>query len=117
MTKQTDTIIVAYDGSADADLALSWAAAEAQSAALGLKVLIVHDTSLAPYPPYEGEGELEWAARAEVLVKELGIDDASVEIKPGRIVPTLTHAAEGAAMLVIGSRGHGRAGELFVGSE
>ncbi|HET7734510.1 MAG TPA: universal stress protein [Nocardioidaceae bacterium] len=116
MTKQADTLLVAYDGSVDADLALNWAAAEARSTGLRLRVLTVHDTSVTPWPPYESERDLERVAQAEVLVKELGIDDAVVESKPGRIVPTIVQEAAGVALLVTGSQGHGRAGEIFVGS-
>lgn len=116
MTKNVGTVLVAYDGSVDADLALEWAAREARSAGLRLKVIVVRDTTLTPWPPYEGESELEWVSRAELLVKELGFDDAHVELRPGRIVPTVAAAAEGAELVVVGSRGHTAAGELFIGS-
>src|SRR5690349_1914127 len=116
MTKNVGTVLVAYDGSVDADLALEWAAREARSAGLRLKVVVVRDTTLTPWPPYEGESELEWVSRAELLVKELGFDDAHVELRPGRIVPTVAAAAEGTELVVVGSRGHTAAGELFIGS-
>lgn len=116
MMKQPDTILVAYDGSGDADLALNWAAAEARATGFRLRVLTVHDTAVVPWPPYESERDLDRIAQAEMLLKELGIDDAVVDSKPGRVVPTIVHEAEGAALLVVGSKGHSPAGELFVGS-
>lgn len=116
MTKTADSILVAYDGSTDSDLALNWAAGEARASGLALRVMTVHDTQVTPWPPYESERDVERVAQAELLLKELGHEDVAVETGIGAVVPTLLQAAKDAAMLVAGSEGHGRAAEFFSGS-
>jgi nucleotide-binding universal stress UspA family protein len=58
----------------------------------------------------------ELGERAQGLLREAGVPDVRVERHAGALVPALVPLADDASMLVLGSRGHGRAGQAFVGS-
>jgi nucleotide-binding universal stress UspA family protein len=118
-------ILLAYDGSSDARLALDWAAAEAHRTHAPVHVLAVNEV----LPPTWGgvggiyvyaesytqdsSAVLEEAAKA---LADAGITATTTEQRSGHAVDELLRAAASASVLVVGSRGHGRAGEAFVGS-
>jgi nucleotide-binding universal stress UspA family protein len=123
-------IVCGVDGSPGADAALAWAAAEARLR--GAKLRIVHAWHLpaATYgsggfvPPVgmTWEDDLEAAARTGLDKK---VDDAAellagIEVErhlgEGPAATVLTQAAEGADLLVVGSRGLGGFKELLLGS-
>jgi nucleotide-binding universal stress UspA family protein len=56
------------------------------------------------------------AERAAKVLADAGLRDASVERHSGHVVGELLRQAESASMLVVGSQGHGRVGEVVVGS-
>ncbi len=118
-------ILVAYDGSADAQRALRWAAEESLRTAAPVRVLAV-DQVLPP--TWGGVGGmfvvtdgvvldssdlLEQAAKA---LADRGVEDATTEQRSGHVVDELLRAAESASTLVVGSRGHGRAAGALIGS-
>ena len=118
-------ILVAYDGSADAQRALLWAAAESLRTGTPVHVLAVNEI----LPPMWGgvggmavvtEGfVLDCAALLEQAAKTLaeeGVSTATTEQRTGHVVNELLRAAESASVLVVGSSGHGRAGETLLGS-
>lgn len=116
-------IVVGYDGSADADLALTWAAETAIATGAPVKAVVVDDVDtrrLAATTLLESAGDqssaAEFAAAAERRWKELGIAAASVEVVTGPPVPVLLDHAGDAALLVLGSHGHGRVAEAMIGS-
>ena len=109
----TRRILVAYDGSADAELALRWAAEEARATGRGLHVVAVDDAITSPWGA-------EVAHRGEDVlagVKEQ-LDDLDVELETrvGHVTGELLRASVSDDLLVVGSRGHGRAEDLLIGS-
>lgn len=108
-------ILVAYDGSPDADLALRWAGEEARATRAGLHVVVVDDVVTSPWG-------LEVAHRGEEVLAGAGaalsdvVPDVVLETRVGHVMEELLHASKSASMVVVGSRGHGRAGDLLIGS-
>ena len=118
-------ILVAFDGSSDANRALLWAADESLRTGTPVRVLIVDEL----LPPTWGgvavsgvftEGfVLDSAAvlgQAEKALADADVRSATFEQCSGHVVQELLRAAQSASTLVIGSRGHGRAGEALLGS-
>jgi len=113
----THGIVVGYDGSPDADVAATWAADAARVRGEKLAVLIVAEpmeSPRSPSPPEAWWAEIEQTAQA--TLDAAGASDSTIERHVGALVPTLLDAARGASMLVLGSRGHSRVGELLLGS-
>ena len=118
-------ILVAYDGSADAQRALQWAAHESLRSGVPVHVLAVNE--ILP-PTWGGVGGmivmtegyvLDSSAVLEEAAKALadaGVTSATTSQRTGPIVSELAQAAESASVLVIGSQGHGAAGEALMGS-
>ncbi len=117
-------IVVGVDGTPASIHALSWAAEEASIR--GCRLLAVrswnYPVSTAEIPLYENYELLE-----EDVVKELEDELASVRkafpdleietfVAQGSASKALFGAAKGAAMLVIGSKGHGGLANLLTGS-
>lgn len=114
-------ILVGYDGSEDADRALTWAVDAALRRDEPVVVVVADDASAAA----SGTGVLAWwpeshhrevVDRAQRLLADLGAADGRVVRHTGALVPALAARAGTATMVVLGSRGHGRAGQVFVGS-
>jgi nucleotide-binding universal stress UspA family protein len=115
-------IVVGIDGSTGSAAALHWAAEEAQ-----LRGVEVHAVMAWQQPAVYGtssltalgmdpsmDTKLALAAAAEAEVARLGAKVAEgsdvvivCEALEGHPAETLVHAAEGAALLVVGTRGHG----------
>ena len=118
-------LLVAYDSSADAKRALQWAAHESLRSGVPVHVLAVNE--ILP-PTWGGVGGmvvvtegyvLDSSAVLEEAVKALadaGVVDVTTSQRTGPVVAELLQAAGSAAALVIGSRGHGAAGEALIGS-
>jgi nucleotide-binding universal stress UspA family protein len=115
MSTSPRPIVVGYDGSPDADLALDWAARTASLQLKSLEVVIV-GTQMDPLVGHFREHNErlvdEWHSRAYDSLKEAGVASWEVEVRRGPTVPVLLAAAENAETLVVGSRGHG----LMLGS-
>lgn len=122
---RTLPILVAYDGSADARRALEWAAQE--SLRTGVPVHVIAVNEILP-PAWGGIGGmavvtegyvLDSSALLEEAAKTLadeGVTAATTQQRTGPVVSELVQAAESASVLVIGSNGHGAAGEALMGS-
>ena len=109
----TRRILVAYDGSADAELALRWAAEEARATGRGLHVVAVDDAITSPWGAeavHRGEDVL---AGVEEQFADL---DVELESRVGHVTGELLRASVSDDLLVVGSRGHGRAEDLLIGS-
>jgi nucleotide-binding universal stress UspA family protein len=121
-------IVVGVDGSPESERALQWAEAEAARRSAALDV--VH-AWMTPYPlnppdyvidptPFEVRGAelLHWATSS--LAGVAGSEHAPAEIRPVLVrdvpVNALIQAAEGAELLVVGSRGRGGFSGLLLGS-
>ncbi|SCF38137.1 universal stress protein [Micromonospora mirobrigensis] len=125
----SDEILVGYDGSADATVALEWALAEAGRSGRPVRLAYVFEWLTVAGWVGPGIAPGVWpddTARREVeeLVRRAAADAAAAH--PGRTVhgevfdgpPALVlqeRSAE-AGLLVLGSRGHGGFGGLLVGS-
>lgn len=114
-------IVVGYDGSEDAELALTWAARLAAG-----RNATVHLVNALPAPPWEfaytTEDQRRQRDAAATLLADasgrIGTDGVAVtsEIARPPAAAALVAAAEENEMIVVGSRGHGRLTELMVGS-
>ncbi|MFM7045875.1 MAG: universal stress protein [Ilumatobacteraceae bacterium] len=121
--EMAQTVVVGVDGSEGAQRALRFAIDEA--VAHNWRVMLVHgvDVGLSAADPYGGGAVLEQlqqagrtaldAAAAEVVKAGL---EASTKLEVGSPAYALIDAARGAAMLVVGSRGHGGFMGLLLGS-
>jgi nucleotide-binding universal stress UspA family protein len=110
-------VVVGYDGSSDAGLAVDWAALEASR--LGARLGVVIATHGLGVPPAVGfipvpevrrafeDRQREWSAhavhRARRFLPEARIDSAVIV---DRTVPALVEASEHADLVVVGHRGH-----------
>ncbi len=118
MEGQRHGILIGYDGSEDADAAVAWAAEAARLREEPVVVVIAEDTG-ADTVGLRWWPESYWrelGERALGLLKQAGVTAARVERHTGALVPALVPLAPDATMLVLGSRGHGKAGQTFVGS-
>jgi nucleotide-binding universal stress UspA family protein len=121
-------ILVAYDGSADAERALLWSAAESLRTGLPLRVLAVNPVlpptwggmtgavgmaGMVDIPAGDSSALLE---RAGKTLSEAGVGSATLGQATGHVVDELLRAADSASSLVVGSHGHGRTGEALIGS-
>ena len=123
-------VVAGYDGSEEAVEAVRWAASLARRTGSALRVVWawkirdVWDTAVAADARHTGPhlAELEGVARlrlTEVLTGLLGRDAAHVDIhlcQGPDSAGILLHAAAGADILVVGSRGRGRATSAVLGS-
>lgn len=124
MTKDlARTIVVGVDGSEGATRALRFALDEA--AVHDWRVLLVHgvDVGLSAADPYGGGAvldQLQQAGRAALDAAAADAVKAGLEVETtleiGSPAYALIDAAKGAAMLVVGSRGHGGFMGLLLGS-
>jgi nucleotide-binding universal stress UspA family protein len=110
-------IVVGYDGSPDSDAALAWAAATASLTGDEVVASIVVD-------PMENPRGVAWPEswwveieeRARGVLSDCPAVESRVERHVGQPVSLLVEQSGDASALVVGSRGHGAAGELFLGS-
>ena len=120
-------IIVGVDGSAHSRKALEYAAKEAVAHHTGLTVLTVHQAvrdvygGVSHYAGDESQTEkARQAAQAETdeVLAAIGGQPESVTVKAVHGLPAdeLIQAAEGADMVVMGSRGAGGFARLLLGS-
>lgn len=117
MGTPTHGIVVGYDGSPESDEAARWAAGTALLR--GEPILAVVVVEPMDSPRSQGWPESWWQdveQRAVDTLAAAGATDATVERQFGKRVHTLLDAARNASMLVLGSRGHSRIGEVVVGS-
>lgn len=116
-------IVVGVDGSASSREALRWAAGQAELTGGSLRVVMAWFwpvvSGYAPPPP-----EMDLARDAEVVVDGLVADvlgdspGAPVEkrVVEGAPAAVLVEASSEAALLVVGSRGHGAFAGMLLGS-
>jgi nucleotide-binding universal stress UspA family protein len=117
MSTRTHGIVVGYDGSPESDEAARWAAGAALLRGEPIVALVVIEPLDSPRSqgwPTSWWDEIE--QRAEDTFAAAGATDATVERRFGKLVHTLVDAAQDASMLVLGSRGHSRLGEVVLGS-
>ncbi|MGH9114911.1 MAG: universal stress protein [Acidimicrobiales bacterium] len=119
-------VVVGVDGSGASSMALRWAATEARLRGATLKVVQAWHIPSLGYGAYivPPDGFEDWAKQAstslaEQLAKVLG-DEPGVavvrEVVEGPAAKAILKAAEGAELVVVGSRGRGGFSGLLLGS-
>lgn len=119
MTNDTQgRIVVAYDGSPDAQTALTWAVRTAIRTEQPVVAVVATATDdLMPQRSLLWGEHLEQVrASADEILGEALLPNTAVELRPGPAVPVLLEAASDAALLVVGSRGHGQVAGTLSGS-
>lgn len=117
-------IVVGMDGSEPSKRALRWAADQATLTGAELRIVTTweYPPTLGWAPPYPSDFDPDAEARkaqAEAVDSVLH-DDPGVArqlvVTEGHPAFVLTEAAKGAALLVVGSRGHGAFAGMLLGS-
>jgi nucleotide-binding universal stress UspA family protein len=117
------TIVVGVDGSEGGRRALEWAIEQARLTGMALELVHGVDVGMSGSSPF-GTGmvfeQLEDAGK-ELLELDLGLARAAGVTADGHLdlgssAQALLAASKGAAMLVVGSRGHGSMAGLLLGS-
>jgi nucleotide-binding universal stress UspA family protein len=118
-----ETIVVGIDGSPCSDQALRWAIREARVS--GRPLLLTHvwhwrtDAVASPMSLVgtsdARKGGRHLLDRAATLARRHGVT-ATTRLLEGAVPTTLAKAADGAAMLVVGSHGHSRLAKVLIGS-
>lgn len=121
-----ERIVVGVDGSEAARDALRWAVAEAEVHGAALRVVHAWQFPYVGVTPYGGmaidPADVEAAARAVLEQAVADVDVTSLATPPELVLVAhapavaLVEAAEGADLLVVGSRGRGGFGGLLLGS-
>jgi nucleotide-binding universal stress UspA family protein len=119
------TVIVATDGTESASVAVKWAALEARRRQAGLRIVYAYDSDWLETRFDIGAEYLDVAEslaravvadardRAHAVVPDLRIETDTL---PGHTIPRLLEVAEGADLLVLGSRGRGGFAGMLLGS-
>ncbi|MFC4913885.1 universal stress protein [Actinomadura gamaensis] len=118
--QKTRGVVVGYDGSAQSEIAVRWAAAEARLRGVPLTVCHASEAYLANAPLGVPLADLERAAQdvlavgAELARREAR--DVHTVLGHGAAASVLKDAAAEAELVVVGTRGHGGFAELVLGS-
>ena len=117
------TVVVGIDGSECSTEALEWAASYAQATGTPVRAVAVWSDPT----PYEfdvggGAWDREGACRktaenqvTSVAARHPGLE-IDLDVVNGRAAQVLVDASENAALLVVGTRGHGAFADLMIGS-
>lgn len=122
--EQSGTIVVGVDGSEASNAALEWAAGQADLSGSGLEAVTAWQWPQSYGYPMPIPSDFDPAAEAAKVLdsavgearaahRDLDIRTSVLEGHSGRV---LVEAAKGAALLVVGSRGHGELGGVLLGS-
>ena len=123
-TTETPKIVVGYDGSPSSNKAIDWAARQAELTGATLEVIVAWEwpkTYGAPMPLPEGfDPHADARNIAEDAGKQVAEQHPGVHVRlltrEGHPAPVLVEASHGAALLVVGSRGHGEFFGMLLGS-
>jgi nucleotide-binding universal stress UspA family protein len=119
-----ERIVVGVDGSDASSDALQWAVRQAELVGGTLDIIMTWELPtnygwVAPYPegfdPAADTQRLLEKMVAPVLAEHPGVE-AVTRVIEGHPAPALIDAAEGALLLVVGSRGHGAFAGMLLGS-
>lgn len=114
----SNQVVLGYDGSPDADLAVAWTVSTARLQHLRMEVVIVatHMDPVVGHFREDNDRLVEkWRLQAVDALDRIDVE-GSVEVRRGPTVPVLLEAAKSAALLVVGSQGHGLALGSLTGS-
>ncbi len=116
MTGQS--VVVGYDGSSDAQSAVTWAAKAA--VALGARLRVVHAVGLLEHAGMSGHGHVDGEVALKIAA-DAGLDPGDVEWRvvdgdPCGALLRMAEPPETAILLVVGSRGSGAHAGTLLGS-
>jgi nucleotide-binding universal stress UspA family protein len=114
-------IVVGVDGSSPSAKAVIWAAEQARLTGADLELVAAWNYPLSYGIPLTAAGfDPESEARDAIgkAIAEIAMPEGRVHsvVVNGSAAPALVRRSEGAALLVVGSRGHGGFEELLLGS-
>ena len=120
-------IVVGVDGSPSSTAALAWAVRQAGLTGASVEAVMAWHYPGISGPPFGPTGELEnfdhgeWAASALTHAIKRTVDPdgpvkVSATVREGNAAQVLLEVADGADLLVVGSRGHGGFAEALLGS-
>lgn len=116
--RESPFILVAYDGSPDADVGLEWAVDTARLTGARMKVVVAADPP-SRLPVAFREQARRWThavtTSARSTTGDAGVS-TEVLLEYGDALPVLLRACEGASLVVVGSRGHSLWDAPWVGS-
>ena len=119
MTDESLHIVVAYDGSDEAQLALAWSAETARLDGSTLRVVVVGPDAKVGSGRAGGGDEhpaQTWVESATRLVDQAAVPGSVVDLMRGSTVQQLLTASDGARLCAVGSRGHSKVGGIWLGS-
>lgn len=113
-----ESVVVGYDGSSDAQSAVTWAAKAA--VALGARLRVVHAVGLLEHAGMSGHGHVDGEVALKIAA-DAGLDPGDVEWRvvdgdPCGALLRMAEPPETAILLVVGSRGSGAHAGTLLGS-
>ncbi|HTW09848.1 MAG TPA: universal stress protein [Acidimicrobiales bacterium] len=124
MTSERPRVVVGVDGSPSATAALEWAARYAELTGAEVEAVTCwhwprafgFPLQLADHTDPCKDAETVLAGVLERFKAEHGATSVTAHVVQGPAGPALAQWAKGAALLVVGSRGHGQLAEMLLGS-
>ncbi|MGH3732598.1 MAG: universal stress protein [Acidimicrobiales bacterium] len=121
---KAERIVVGYDGSPDSERALEWAAQQAEFTGSHLQLIGVWEwpTGLGwvAIPPSDFDPSKEVTKTLDEAVAKIKVARPNVSVTSrvieGSAFNSLVDESRGAALLVVGTRGHGEVAGLLIGS-
>lgn len=120
MAHGISTVLVGFDGSADAQRALDWGITEAAERKAVLRVVISRGSRLSAYPRPMDEVTsaltAKWVGQAEETLRQAGLPVDLVEVVDGAPAEVLVNGSDPSTVVVLGSQGYGRISGPYMGS-
>jgi nucleotide-binding universal stress UspA family protein len=123
---QQKKIVVGVDGSDSSKAALAWGIRQARLTGAPLQVVMTWEYPMTygwvvPLPDgldmaAEGSAELDRVIQEAIEADPGPAIDITKSVIQGHPAPVLIHEAQGAALVVVGSRGHGEFAGMLLGS-
>ena len=112
MRSHHGTVLVGYDGTPDADIALQWAAETAALMGHSVRAVMVDEGGSQPGAPTGWEPDDKIPAQVDAVLAAAGAE-GTAERHVGNLESVLLQQATQAEMLIVGSRGHGWTAQTF----